>query len=195
MQPLGFVGTVALGLLLLAAGSRGFIRVVDQKFVDEDCNEFLWVGANTCVIVMIRSHIPWLDIGVACHGMRVWLYVGTLLAGLVVNRGQARTASPTPPHRTPGRWRLLEAEAGVYGNDSTASDTLMNQAQELNITVLRIFATGVTPQLPMKLDPSEAGDWRGAIERSWQPHRLQMSILHAHSPVPTHNDGDACVAG
>lgn len=95
-------------------------------------------------------------------------------------------ASPGPAQATHARWRLLEAEAGVYGTNSSAADTLMNQAQQMNITVLRIFATGVTPQLPLKLNPSEAGCGRRATEAIPQPAKLDMLASSVNIVFPTH---------
>lgn len=51
------------------------------------------------------------------------------------------------------RWRLIEAQAGLGGTDGKAVEGLMQQAAELNITVLRVFATGVTSELPLQLEP------------------------------------------
>lgn len=48
---------------------------------------------------------------------------------------------------------MLEAQAGLGGTDGKAVENLMQQAAELNITVLRVFATGVTPELPLQLEP------------------------------------------
>lgn len=48
---------------------------------------------------------------------------------------------------------MLEAQAGLGGTDGKAVENLMQQAAALNITVLRVFATGVTPELPLQLEP------------------------------------------
>ncbi|KAL6781917.1 hypothetical protein ACKKBF_B09950 [Auxenochlorella protothecoides x Auxenochlorella symbiontica] len=86
-----------MGLMMQPAAA--FISISDGKFVDEECREFTWVGANT--------------------------------------------------------WRMLEAQAGLGGTDGKAVENLMQQAAALNITVLRVFATGVTPELPLQLEPGK----------------------------------------
>ncbi|KAL4429995.1 hypothetical protein ABPG77_004365 [Micractinium sp. CCAP 211/92] len=71
-----------------------------MRFVDEDCREWAFVGANT--------------------------------------------------------WRMLEAQSGIIGvtvNGKNPATNLLDSAAALNISVLRVFATGTTPELPLQTKP------------------------------------------
>jgi len=82
--------------------SSAFIRASGTRFVDEDCQDFAFVGANS--------------------------------------------------------WRLLESQAGLTGvqrDGMTATEWLFKTAAENNISVIRVFAAGVDPDLPLQTDEGE----------------------------------------
>ncbi|KAL4549229.1 hypothetical protein Ndes2526B_g04261 [Nannochloris sp. 'desiccata'] len=82
--------------------SSAFIRTSGTRFVDENCGDFAFVGANA--------------------------------------------------------WRLLESQAGVAGEEidgMTATEWLFKTAAENNITVIRVFATGVEDDLPIQVEAGE----------------------------------------
>lgn len=71
---------------------------------------------------------------------------------------------------------MLEAQA----QDNTTVEDTMAEAARLNITVMRIFATGVDPEMPLMEEPGNARGRRGALvhlHRQAEPGRGERRAI------------------
>lgn len=140
-------GTVAFALSCLAfislfvaetsakAVHRGFIRMQDGLFVDQECREFNFVGANA------------------------WRW--------------AELASDEIPLSTPGNVLPSTAYLDDKGTEINPVLWAIRQLHKANVTVVRMFGGGVTPDVPMMVQPGTAG----ADGKTWPNGKYNWKLV------------------